>query len=136
MEENETIDLEALMDELSGRMEDMLEVMLAEQLESAVTGALQDALPEALRESFSDFEFVLTDGTMVRPRQYMKLLSPDKSKLLLCYGGLRVDGSTLMVQTRISCWESIACYESREEAIEALVKVKNAMEDGLSVFEL
>ena len=41
-----------------------------------------------------------------------------------------------MVQTRISCWEWIATYPSREEAIEALGRVHRAMEDNLSVFEL
>lgn len=61
---------------------------------------------------------------------------PYKSKLLICYGGLRVDGSSLMIQTRISSWEDIAYYQSREEAIEALLKVKNAMESGVSTFEL
>lgn len=56
--------------------------------------------------------------------------------MVLCYGGLRVADSSLWVQTRISSWEAIANYQSREEAIEALVKVKNAMEANLSVFEL
>lgn len=136
MEENKDFDLEDIMEELSSHIEDMLEDVLADQVESAVACALQDVLPEALNESFSDFEFVLADGTIARPRQHMKLFSPDKSKLLLCYGGLRVDGSSLMVQTRISSWEEIAHYQSREEATETLVKVKNAMESNLTLFEL
>ena len=106
------------------------------KLDSVVTGAVQNVFPEALGESFSDFEFVLTDGTIVKPRQRMKVFSPDKSKLLLCYGGLRVDGSSLMVQTRISSWENIANYQSKEEAIEALKKVKNAMDANLDIYEL
>ena len=136
MEENKNFDLDSIMDELSSRLEDMIEDALIDQIDSAVTCAVQDAMPEALGESFSDFEFVLKDGTIVRPSQHMKVFSPDKSKLLICYGGLRVDGSSLMIQTRISSWENIAYYQSREEAIEALLKVKNAMESGVSTFEL
>lgn len=129
---SEDFDMDELLDELSARMEDLLEGAITDQ----VTGAVQDALPELLQESLAAFEFVLKDGTIVRPRTQMKLLSPDKTKLLLCYGGLRVDGRTLVVQTRISSWESIACYPSREEAAAALVKVKEAMEAGLSLLEL
>ncbi|MBQ2766836.1 MAG: hypothetical protein IJF49_02030 [Clostridia bacterium] len=136
MEENKNFDLDTIMDELSSRLEDMIEDALIDQIDDAVTCAVQDALPEALGESFSHFEFVLSNGTIVRPRQHMKLFSPDKSKLVICYGGLRVDGSTLMVQTRISSWESIAYYQSREEAIEALAKVKNAMDSNLTICEL
>ncbi|MBQ4095233.1 MAG: hypothetical protein IJC65_02260 [Oscillospiraceae bacterium] len=136
MEENSKFDFDTIMDELSTRLEEIIECTLVDQLDSAVTCAVQNAFPEALSENFSDSEFVLADGTIVRPRQRMKLLSPDKSKLVICYGGLRVDDSALMVQTRISCWENIACYQSREEAIEALIKVKNAMEANLSIFEL
>lgn len=132
MQEDQKLDLDTIMDELSCRIEDLL----VDQIGDAVAGAVHEAFPEVLNESFSDFEFVLTDGTIVRPKQHMKLLSPDKSKLLLCYGGLRVDGNTLVVQTRISCWENIAYYNSSEEAIEALIKVKNAMEADLSVYEL
>ena len=136
MEENKNYDLDSIMDELSSKLEDMIEDALSDQVDSAVTCALQDIIPEALRESFSDFEFVLKDGTVVRPKHQMTVLSPDKSKLLVCFGGLRVDGSSLMIQTRLSSWEFIAYYQSREEAIEALVKVKNAMESGVSTFEL
>ncbi len=124
------------MDELASRIEDAVESAMEDQITDAVTCALQDVLPEVLGESFADFEFVLPNGTIVRPRQYMKLLSPDKTKLLLCYGGLRVDGETLMVQTRVSSWEAIAVYASREEAVEALVKVKDAMDAHQEMLEL
>ncbi len=136
MEENKNFDLDSIMDEVSSRLEDVIEDVIIDQVDSAVTCAIQDAMPEALGESFSDFEFVLKDGTVVRPKQHMKVFSPDKSKLLICYGGLRVDGSSLIIQTRISSWETIAYYQTREEAIEALTKVKNAMESGVPIFEL
>lgn len=136
MEENMNFNFDTIMDKISTNLEEIIEGTLVDQIDNAVACAVQNLFPEALNESLSDFEFVLTDGTIVRPRQHMKLLSPDKSKLVICYGGLRVDDCALMVQTRISCWENIAIYQSREEAIDALAKVKNAMESNLSVFEL
>lgn len=136
MNENKDFDFDTMMDTISDTIESVLEDIIEDSLEDSVIIALQDSLPDALSESLSDFEFVLNDGTVVRPRQYMKLLSPDKSKLLLCYGGLRVDGCCLNVQTRICCWETIAVYQNREDALDALLKVKNAMETGASSFEL
>lgn len=133
---SEAFDMDAMLDEMAARIEDAVENAVEEQVTDAVTCALQDALPETLGESFADFEFVLPNGTVVRPRQYMRLLSPDKTKLLLCYGGLRVDGCSLMVQTRVSSWEAIAVYASREEAVEALLKVKNAMDAHLETLEM
>ena len=133
---SEEFDMDTLLDEMSARIEDTVENAVEEQVADAVTCALQDALPEALEECLADFEFVLPNGAIVRPRQHMKLLSPDKTKLLLCYGGLRVDGSSLTVPTRVSSWETIAVYPSREEAVEALVKVKNAMDAHLEMLEL
>lgn len=136
MEENKNIDFKALMSELSKHLEVMIEDALVDQIEDAVTCAVQDVFEEALSTSLSRFEFVLSDGTVARPKQQMKLLSPDKSKMLLCHGGLRVDGSTLIVQTSTTCWESIAYYTSREEAIDALTRVKNAMLAEATIFEL
>lgn len=124
------------MDELASRIEDAVESAVEDQVADAVINAVQDTLPEVMGECFADFEFVLPNGTIVRPRQYMKLFSPDKTKLLLCYGGLKVDGTTLLVQTRVSSWEAIAVYPSREEAVEALVRVKDAMDAHLEILEL
>lgn len=126
------INYDEIIEELSNRVEDMLE----DQIENAVTCALQDALPDILSECFSNFEFELPNGTTVRPVRRMELLGRDKSKLLLCYGGLRVDGSSLMVQTGASRWEEITHYSNRSEAIEALMKVKSALDNNFSSFEL
>ena len=132
----EDFDFDEMMDKLSDRLENVVEDVLEDQVEDIVRGAVLDVVDEALHASLSRFEFVLTDGTIVRPRQGMKLLSPEKTKMLLCYGGLRVDGSSLMVQTGATCWEFIAHYPSKEEAVEALMKVKKAMDDDLTVFEM
>ena len=136
MEENRDFDMDELIDALSERLEEMLEDAVADQIEDAVTCAVQDVFDEALHSSLSRFEFVLDNGTVVRPRQLMKVISPDKSKMLLCYGGLRVDGCSLQVQTSAMCWSEITYYRTREEAIEALQKVKDAMMADAPICEL
>lgn len=127
MEENKSFDLDGLMEELSSKLEDMIEDILVDQVESAVTCAVQDVFEEALHASLSRFEFVLTDGTVVRPRPLAKIVSPDKTKMLPCYGGFRVDGCTLIMQTSATCWEHIAVYTSKEEAIQALERITEAL---------
>ena len=140
MEENRDFDMDELIDALSERLSEQLEEMLedavADQIEDAVTCAVQDVFDEALHSSLSRFEFVLDNGTVVRPSQLMKVISPDKSKMLLCYGGLRVDGCSLQVQTSAMCWSEITYYRTREEAIEALQKVKDAMMADAPICEL
>lgn len=126
------IDIDSIMEEIEDRIEDMVE----EQVEDAIEDEIQNHLQEMIGEALSDMEITLANGTVIRPPKRMLLLNPDKTKMLLCYGGLRVDGCTLMVHTRISCWESIYVYPTREEAIDALVKVKNAMISGAEIFEL
>ena len=136
MAENRNFDIDELIDELSERLEEMLEDAVADQIEDAVANAVQDVFDEALHSSLSRFEFVLENGTVVRPRQLMKVVSPDKSRMLLCYGGLRVDGKSLQVQTGATVWSEIAYFDTREEAIEALQKVKDAMMDDAPICEL
>ena len=136
MMEEKSFDLDGILDELSSRLEDMIQDILVDQVEDAVTCAVQDVFDEALHLSLSRFEFVLNNGTIVRPREQMKVLSPDKTKLLCCHGGLRVDGSSLIVQTSTTCWEFIAYYDTKEEAVEALKKVKDAMSKNVSLLEL
>ena len=129
-------DRESLKDILEDSVQDVIEDTLSCVVDMAVTCAVQESFSEALSESLSHFEFVCTDGTKIIPKQQTKILSPDKTKLLYCYGGLRVDKTTLVIQTRVSCWESIAIYTTKEEAVEALLKVKNAIENNLSIIEL
>ena len=78
----------------------------------------------------------------------MRLTSPDKTKVLLCYGGLRVEDTSkfsgthypagwgLAIQTRVDSWEPIFIYDSKEKAVSALEKVNKAMNDGLDSFDL
>jgi hypothetical protein len=89
--------------------------------------------------------FSLPDGTVVTPAPRLKLLTPDREKMLCCYGGLRVDkckynggpeGYALWVQTRACSWDIAAFYGDKGAATEALLKVKSAMEEKLEFFEL
>lgn len=137
-------DMDEWMDEMEDRIEDavtgaaenVVNDLLEERLDDAVFDAVQQVLPEVLGESLAKLEFQLKDGTIVRPREQTKVLSPDKAKLLICYGGLRVDGTCLFVQTRLTCWEMIAAYPDREAAVAALNRVRLAMEAGEKLVEL
>lgn len=143
---DQSFDLDELfvMDELEDRIEEAVTTaaenvvndLLEDRLDDAVFDAVQQALPEILGETLARFEFQLKDGTVVRPREQMKVLSPKKDKQLLCYGGLRVDGTSLFVQTRLTCWEMIAAYPDREAAVAALERVRLAMEAGEKLVEL
>lgn len=117
---------------------------LKEEMENIVQDALSDTLPEMVRESlrdyFADFGFRLPDGTQVVPRERLKLLSPDKTKQLVCMGGLRVSdtsrwsncpkGWALEVQTRVSSWENLHIWPEKAQAVAALEKASQAMEEG------
>ncbi len=137
-------DMDEWMDGLEDRVEEavqsaaenVLNDLLEERLDDAVYDAVQQALPEILGESLAKLELQLKDGTIVRPREQTKVLSPEKDKLLCCYGGLRVDGTCLIVQTRLTCWEIIAAYPDREAAVAALNRVRLAMEAGEKLLEL
>ena len=134
---------EEKLDELRGMIEDALEKMkdelldeMDEKLQEAVDDSLSEIVTEALEAYFASHTFALSDGTVIQPKEYLKVLSPDKRKLLPCYGGLKVDGKTLVVQTRISSWQSLCWYDTEEEAVAALLKIKDAMQSGEKYLEL
>ena len=131
------------LDELQGMIEDAVENALDgfrdemyEGIQEAVNDSLSEIVAEALDTYFSSHSFAFPDGTFIQGKEYLKVLSPDKKKLLPCYGGLRVDGKTLTVQTRISCWSSLCWYETEEEAAAALLRIKDAMLSGEKYLEL
>ena len=143
MEENKNFDLDSIIHELSANLEDMIENAVADHIESAVASAIEDTLPnaleeilsEALNDAISNFEFVLPNGSVIRQRPRMKLLYPNKSRLMPCYGGLHINGTCLMVQIAPSNWDGIA-FPTKEDALAAFEKVKNAMNDGVTLLEL
>ncbi len=131
------------MDELQSMIEDALENMkcdlldeMAESVQEAVNDSLSEIVTESLEAYFASHTFALSDGTVIQPKEYLKVLSPDKRKLLPCYGGLKVDGKTLVIQTRISSWQSLCWYDTEEEAVSALLKIKEAMQSGEKYLEL
>jgi len=64
------------------------------------------------------------------------VLSPDKKTLLSCFGGLKVDGCTLQVQTENDDWVMLYAYNNPEEALSDLQKIKDAMQKGEMHLEL
>ncbi len=128
-----------MMDDLQSMLEDALEDMreeMEDKLQELVCDSISDFFAEGMEEVLHGHQFVLKDGTVIQPRRRTKVLSPDKTRLYPCYGGLRIDGTTLQVQTRISSWNNLCAYKTKEEAVQALLKVKDAMEQGLSIIEL
>ena len=99
-----------------------------------------------IEDTLSGFRVELTNGVVLTPVPRLRLLSPDRTKQLLCYGGLKIedttnwnklpDGWALSVQTSGDTWEFIHIYSDKESATEALVKVKNAMNKGCDNLEL
>ncbi|MBE5862977.1 MAG: hypothetical protein E7295_09015 [Lachnospiraceae bacterium] len=115
--------------------------MLEDRIGEAINDSISDFFGEGLETFLATHPLVLRDGTVVSSKQQTKVLSPDKKKLLNCYGGLTVEDTTkwngvlpkdwgLRVQTRISCWELLYVYKTESQATEALVKVQKAIEAG------
>ena len=128
--------LEDKMDDLADEIADQMEDRIRDIVDEAVSDSITEYFSEGIEQFFSNHQLVLKDGTTLRMRQKTRVMSPDKKKVLICYGGMRVDGKALLIQTRISCWERIYFYETEKEAIEALQKVNAAIEQGLSLIEL
>ena len=135
------------LDEIRDCIEEVLESALEEKLESlademrdAIEEVSYDSVSEAIEEGIEQFlydhEFKLSDGTIIQSRPMTKVMNPDKTKVLICYGGLRVDGCSLVVQTAISRWESLYSFETPEAAIDALKTIIEAIEQRVSLIEL
>jgi hypothetical protein len=140
------------MEELKKELSEILENALsdaaseiANEITDSVSADLVSAVSNAVANALAEMEYHLKDGTVVIPRPRMKLMNPEKTKLILCYGGLRInkgridgggEGWNLWVQTSIQAWDAIAAYPDRESAAEALQAVSNAMEQKISLFEL
>ena len=122
--------------ELAKRIAQEISQDVESAVECAVGDAMQDALEGlALQDRLADIEFVLKDGTIVRPVKRLMVLSNDKTKYISCYGGLEVYGKILRIQTRSNSWDSFH-YPTKEEAKENLLKIKKAMDEGLESIEL
>ena len=99
-----------------------------------------------IEDTLSGFRVELANGVGLIPVPRLRLLSPDKTEQLLCYGGLKIedttnwnklpDGWALSVQTNGGTWKFIHIYPDKESATEALIKVKNAMNKGCDNLEL
>lgn len=134
MSEEFDFDQEAFAEEIIDRLEDTL------------TGSMPEMISEALSECLSQYRFRLPDGTEILPPSRLRLMNPEGTKQLVCWGGLRIADTTryrgvapgwaLEVQTRISSWEIIAVYPEKHKAADALKTVAAAMEEGKSFLQL
>ena len=109
---------------------------LREQVQDAISDNISEFFAEGIDVFLANHQFLLKDGTVIQTRSKTKVLSPDKKKLLICYGGLKLDGFSLIVQTRISSWDTLYAYDNEADVIEALEKVKDAIERGDALIEL
>ena len=133
-----------LQDCLDETLRDSLQDAL-EDVKNEFSAELQDVVRDAIGEVMSELEFRLADGTVLTPCKKLKLLCADKSKQLLCYGGLKVercqwnggpDGYALWVQTRACSWDIAAHYPEKSDAIATLLTVRDAMRAGEEYMEL
>ena len=113
MEDN-TFDISEIADEISCEVAD------------AVECAVHDALPDALR---------MCIGELLQPKPRIMVLSNDKTCYIGCYGGLKVKGKDLWIQTGSCSWDTFH-YATKEEAKENLLKIKKAMDGCLPSVEL
>ena len=128
--------LEDKIEDLSDEIADHMEDRIHEITDEAVNDSIAEFFSEGIEQFMSSHQLETKDGMTLQMRQKTRVMSPDKKKVLICYGGMRVDGKTLMIQTRISCWTDLCSYETEAQAIEALQKVNAAIEQGLSFIEL
>ena len=134
---------DGIRDEIQGMIEDALANAadelrgeMGEMVQEAVNDCLAEIVSEALADFFSSHPFKMPDGTVLQPKERLKVLSPDKRKMLPCYGGLKIDGKTLVIQRGISSWESLCYYATAEEAAAALLRIRDAMQKGEEYLEL
>ena len=128
MEEKMADLADSIAEELDGRLQDIIE--------EAVNDSIIEFFSEGIEEFLSSHPFALKDGTVLQTRQKTRVVTPDKKRVLICYGGMKVSGISLQIQTRISCWETFWNYETEEQAIEALQKINAAIDRGLSMIEM
>lgn len=128
--ENQHFDPEKWKAEIIDAVTDEIEGFLSE---------LQSTVQEAVEEALSDFDG--GKGSKGEDKRVLRVLSPDKTKLLCCVGGLRIadpkdvhncppDRFTLMVQTGVDSWDALCYFPNMEQAQEALGRIGEAMRRG------
>ncbi len=128
-----------LEDAIENTMEEKLEELadgIQERIEECTSDLISGAVEDSIETFLENHQFVLPDGTTVQSRNRTKVMSPDGKRVLVCYGGLRIDGKTLQIQERATAWRPLCSFESELEAVEALGKVNDAIEQGVSLLKL
>lgn len=127
------------LDEIMNGIQDAVENAMTDVVEDLIGNigdSVQASVQNAIENMLASFDFTLSNGVKVTPVKRLTVTSPDKTRMFVCYGGLKVDGLTLLVQTRVDCWQPIYVYKTQEDAIQALGKVKKAMIDGIDFLDL
>ena len=124
-------ELEDLKDEILDLKDDILD-----EIEAASGDTISEYFSEGIEDFLASHQFVLKDGTVVQARQRTRVMAPDRKKVLICYGGAKVVGSALHIQTRVSSWEDLYTYATESDAIAALQKLNAGIEQGVSLIEL
>lgn len=136
MDDGIRVELQSMIEDALENMKDELLAEMGESVQEAVNDSLSEIVTEALEAFFASHSFALSDGTVIQPKEYLKVLSPDKRKLLPCYSGLKVDGKMVVIQTRISSWQGLCWYDTEEDAVAAILRIKDAMQAGEKYLEL
>lgn len=132
-------------------LEDSVREFLEEEFEdfkTSIEDSVEASVENGIQNLLARFELALPDGTHLIPKKQLSVTAPDKTKVLLCYGGLRVEDTSkfsgnfypvgwgLMIQTRIDSWEMIYVYQTKPEALDALERVEKAIRDGNEFLDL
>ena len=64
------------------------------------------------------------------------VLSPNKLNLLSCRGGVKVDGRTIEVMSNKEGWITLCWYDTAEEAMNAMQRIREALLQGKAYLEL
>ncbi len=137
---SEPFDPEEFMDLLEERIRAIIEECIEDSLEDCFADMARSVMEEVANDALNELPEIISESRAMNDpgqhRQKLRLVAPDHSRVLLCYGGLRVDGTTLVVQTRVSSWEPIAVYPDRKQATDALMRVHRAISAGAETLQL
>ena len=125
----DTIDIDMVRSEIKSAISDEFEGVLS-RIESIVYDAVEDVLEENL-----------VGRCEGEDKRTLRVLSPNKDKMLCCIGGLRIADSSavhnsppnrfyLMVQTTSESWEALCYFDEPEKAQDSIVRIAESIRRG------
>ena len=131
--------VESAFDEHSYDLADNVADELDDKIDNAIDNSLRENIAEGIEDFFRSGKFVIkteSGETVIQAGKRTRVVSPDKTKTLVCYGGVRIDGYVLQIQTRIHSWETLCVYHHLADAKEAVKKINEGNENGVPLIEL